>query len=184
MFRKNGSHNALDEYVRLTAAYMRRSDLRVVNLIGNPSKPDRTILDRFADADGVTGVFYYNYDVYYSDYAEFPPYLRRQPARAPAAAAPVPVMGARYYMWTGCDRDLGRHCDGGRVSYSPKSLAAQLMRAAVANASSWDGYSLVAVNIWDYGPSDVVQAVSALDRRRFYIADPETFVERIASRVR
>lgn len=151
-----------DSYAALTAEYMKKSDMHIINIIGN-NMDDQYLLP-YAQQDQIDGIFYY----YYTDYA-----LGKGAIKF---VNDKPVIAARYNLWPFADGTTTP------LYESSASLAAKL-NAASTDVASADAYTLVAVHIWTQGVYDIMNCkVKLNDNVR--VAAPDEFVALIKKNVK
>lgn len=149
----------LGSYASLTAAFMKKADLTIVNVIGGSSPPNIPLssLVPYANQSQISAVFYYPY----SNYAGCGGQI--------AWLNGKPVITARYNLWS--------------AQYeSPQSLAAKLNNAST-DITSPDGYTLVAVHVWTQSVGDVYKCVSLLSNH-VRVVPPDEFVALIKENVK
>ena len=113
--------------------YMAKSDLRIVNVIGNARSPD---LSAYTQCTNIDAVFYYMY----SDYSGWKGKI--------GWSNDKPIIGGRYSLWG--DRE------------TPQSIA-QKLNNEVKDQFSPEGYSLIPVHAWTYTVEDVKKCVAMLN---------------------
>jgi hypothetical protein len=113
--------------------YMKKSDLSIVNVIGNSRNPD---LGAYAACSNIDAVFYYMY----TDYAGWKGKIMWINDK--------PVIGGRFTIWG--DKD------------SPETVA-QKINDCVKNQFDPEGYSLIPVHVWSNTVEDVKRCVNMLN---------------------
>ena len=113
--------------------YMKKSDLSIVNVIGNARNPDLTA---YAQCSNVDAVFYYMY----TDYAGWKGKIMWINDK--------PVIGARFSMWGEKD--------------NPQTVA-QKINESVKSQYQPEGYSLIPVHVWSNSVEDVKKCIGMLD---------------------
>jgi len=153
------SYANLNTYTSLTASYMRKADLTIVNVIGNSNPPAIPVisLSSYLNQTQVNAVFYYPYSNYAGCNGQI------------AWADGKPIITARYNLWTG-------------TFENPQSLAAKL-NASSTDITSPDGYSLVAVHVWTNSVGDVVNCVNLLNNN-IRVVPPDEFAALIEKNVK
>jgi hypothetical protein len=127
--------------------YMKKADLRIVNIIdADDSNNDPTA---YLKQDNIDALFYYSYGANYTGRNGQIDWYKGKPS-----------IGGRYTLW-------------GNLS-SPQSLANQLNQAST-NINTQDGYSLISVHIWDRDVNDVLDCISKLNPNVRVVA-PDEFV--------
>lgn len=140
---------ALDSAAVLLNRFMAKSDLNIVNIIGNNSSD--TYLGPYLKQEHIDAVFYYPYSNY-SGLAGKIKWINDKP-----------VIGGRYNLWSGFN--------------TPTTLASKL-NALPKSTSSVNGYSLIPVHVWSNGVDDILVCADLLDSN-VVIVTPEVFVQRI-----
>jgi hypothetical protein len=150
--------NNREAYCNLTADYMRKSGLHIVNVISDGD--DVESVQSLLHSETVDAVFYYEYSAYQGlgGMISIDPETRK------------PIIGARYQLWKGTFDSID-------------SLALKLNKMST-NPHSEDGYSLIPVNIWQHSVEDVVNLVERLDKQKIQIVGPDVFVKLISENVR
>ncbi|HFE53172.1 MAG TPA: T9SS type A sorting domain-containing protein, partial [Bacteroidetes bacterium] len=133
-------------YASLTAAFMRKADLRVVNVIDDVL--DREALRLLLQQDQIDAVFFYPY----ADYAGLKGRIEWVEDK--------PVVAARFRLWGGFE--------------TTASLAAKLNRLP-RDPDQPSGYSLVAVHVWSNTVDSVVACARKLDEH-VRVVTPSQFV--------
>ncbi len=139
----------LPQFAALTAAFMRKADLRVMNVIDDVL--DRVALRPFLQQDQIAAVFFYPY----ANYAGLNGRIEWIEGK--------PVVAARFRLWGG---------------FETTSSLARKINALPKDPKSPQGYSLVAVHVWTNSVDSVVRCVQLLDER-VRVVTPEVFVELI-----
>lgn len=143
-------------YAALTAEYMKKSDMRVLNIIGN--KFEEPYLSSYLLQDQIDGIFYYDY----ANYAKH--------AGAMTFSNGKPIITARYNLWPD-----PKDANGNMLYEDISSLAAKL-NAASTDITSPEGYTLVAVNIWSQNVSDIMNCIVKLNESKVRVVAPDEFV--------
>lgn len=137
----------LDSASVLLNRYMKKADLRIVNIIdADDSDNDPS---SYLAQDNIDALFYYSYGANYTGRHGKIDWYNDKPS-----------IGGRYTLW-------------GTLS-SPASLAAQLNQAST-DIYSEDGYSLISVHIWSRDVDDVLETISQLGPNVRVVA-PDEFV--------
>ena len=143
----------LDRSCTLMDRYMNKSDLSIVNILGNDY--DYNYFYPFLKQESVEGLFYYDY----SDYS-------KEKGRMDCFAL-KPVISGKYNLWGGFET-----CE---------SLATKLNNE-VKDPSSEEGYSLVAVHAWSNSVDSLLFIQSMLDENVRIVA-PDEFVRLIRENI-
>ncbi len=153
------SYAALGSYASLTADFMKKADLNIVNVIGGSSPPTIPVsyLVPYLNQGQISAVFYYPYSNYAGCNGQV------------AWIDGKPVITARYNLWA-------------PQFESPQSLAAKL-NASSTDITSASGYSLIAVHVWTQSVADVAECVSLLNKNVRVVA-PDEFVALIKKNVK
>ena len=141
------TYGSLNSYASLTNSYMKKADLRILNIIGNSM--DSKYLTPFLQQDQIDGIFYY----YYSNYAQGNGQIYFINGK--------PVITARYNLWS-------------NTFESPESLAEKL-NSLSTDITSKQGYSLIAVHVWTNSVDDVARCASLLNKN-VRVVPPDEFV--------
>ncbi|UGU14916.1 PA14 domain-containing protein [Sinomicrobium kalidii] len=137
----------LEEECNLLNNYMKRADLRIVNIIdADDSDNDPSA---YLKQDNIDALFYYSYGANYTGRQGEIDWYNGKPS-----------IGGRYTLW-------------GTLS-SPRSLATQLNQAST-DIYSEDGYSLIPVHVWSRGVDDVLDCIERLGPNVRVVA-PDEFV--------
>ncbi len=139
----------LAQFAQLTAAFMKKADLRIVNIIGNDSS--RTFLAPYLEQEQIDAVFYYAF----SNYSKGKGAIHWINGK--------PVIFGRYNLWKGFE--------------TPLSLAQKLNRLP-RDARSPNGYSLIPAHVWSKGVPEVVSCANRL-QPDVLVVTPDIFVKRI-----
>lgn len=140
----------LDASCELMNAYLEKSDLSIVNILGNALNDSvyQPEVKSYLEQDRVKGIFYYDY----SNYSMMKGYID--------CYALKPVVAAKYNLWGGFET-----CE---------SLA-QKINEGVKDPRSVDGYTLVAVHAWSNSVDSLLFVNSMLDEGVRVVA-PDEFV--------
>jgi hypothetical protein len=141
------TYGSLDSYASLTNLYMKKADLRILNIIGNSMNSN--YLTPFLQQDQIDAIFYY----YYSNYAQGNGQIYFINNK--------PVITAKYNLWS-------------NTFESPTTLAEKL-NASSTDITSKQAYSLIAVHVWTNSVDDVVSCVSMLNKN-VRVVTPDEFV--------
>ncbi len=139
----------LSRFSGLTAAFMKKADLHIVNIIGNDSS--RAFLAPYLSQNQIDAVFYYDF----SNYSGGKGVIHWISGK--------PVIFGRYNLWQGFE--------------TPLSLAEKLNHLS-RDAHSPQGYSLIPVHVWSNGVSQVVSCANRL-QPDVLVVTPDIFVKRI-----
>lgn len=151
-----------DSYAALTAEYMKKSDMRILNIIGN--NMDDQYLTPYTKQDQIDGILYY----YYTDYALGKGSIKFVDEK--------PVITARYNLWPFADGTTTP------LYESSSSLAAKL-NAASTDITTSDSYTLVAVHIWTQGAYDIMNCIVKLNKEKVRVVAPDEFVALVKKNV-
>lgn len=149
-------------YAALTAEYMKKSDMRILNIIGNQF--DEQYLAPYLLQDQIDGLLYYDY----ADYAK--------EAGAIKFSNGKPIVTARYNLWPFADGTTTP------LYESSTSLAAKLNNAST-DITSADGYTLVAVHIWTQTVTDIMNCAVKLNSEKVRVVAPDEFIALIKKNV-
>ncbi|HEX2983824.1 MAG TPA: hypothetical protein VHO28_09810, partial [Ignavibacteriales bacterium] len=149
-------------YAALTAEYMKKSDMRILNIIGNQF--DEQYLAPYLLQDQIDGLLYYDY----ADYAK--------EAGAIKFSNGKPIVTARYNLWPFVDGTTTP------LYESSASLAAKLNNAST-DITSADGYTLVAVHIWTQTVTDIMNCAVKLNSEKVRVVAPDEFIALIKKNV-
>ena len=144
---------ALDASCDLMNAYMEKSDLSIVNILGN--RYHDSVFHPYLKQEHVDGLFYYDY----SDYSKMKGKMD--------CYALKPVISSKYNLWGGFET-----CE---------SLAEKL-NDGVKDPYSVDGYTLVAVHAWSNSVDSLLFVRSLLDDGIRVVA-PDDFVSLISKNI-
>jgi hypothetical protein len=147
-------YDSLYTYVELMNQYMKKADLKIVNVIGNSSSEQ--YIGPYLEQDNVDALFYYEYS-HYSGLAGKIDWINDKP-----------VIGGRYNLWDGFE--------------SPSSLAAKLNTLS-KDIHSEDGYSLIPVHVWSNNVDSVISCVRKLNAD-VRVVTPDEFVKLILQNLR
>ncbi|MCK5457334.1 MAG: hypothetical protein KAI45_09430 [Melioribacteraceae bacterium] len=146
-------YGSLDSYTTQLNEYMAKSDLNILNIIGN-SMNDEYLLPYLSQSN-IDALFYY----YFSDYAGGKGEIKW--------VAGKPVITGRYKLWEGFE--------------TPSSIAAKLNNLST-DIKSADGYSLIPVHIWSNGVDQIVKCAGLLDEN-VRVVTPDEFVSLIEQNI-
>jgi len=144
---------ALEESCELMDAYMEKSDLSIVNILGN--RYHDSVFHPYLKQENVDGLFYYDY----SDYSKMKGKMD--------CYALKPVISAKYNLWGGFET-----CE---------SLAEKLNNG-LKDPYSVEGYTLVAVHAWSNSVDSLLYVRSLLDDGIRVVA-PDDFVSLISKNI-
>jgi hypothetical protein len=148
------AYTHLNDFVDLTARYMKKADQRILNIIGNSI--DSKYLFPFMQQDQIDAIIYY----YFSDYAGGKGSI--------AWVNDKPVITGRYQLWTG-------------QTDSAESLA-QKINSLPTDITSSKGYSLIPVHVWQNTVGDVAKCISLLNKN-VRVVPPDEFVALIKKNI-
>ena len=137
----------------LMDSYMEKSDLSIVNILGN--RYHDSVFQPYLKQKSVSGLFYYDY----SDYSKMKGKMD--------CYALKPVISARYNLWGGFET-----CE---------SLA-QKLNNGVRDPYSVEGYTLVAVHAWSNSVDSLLHVRSLLNEGIRVVA-PDEFVNLISKNI-
>ena len=146
-------YGSLDSYTTQLNEYMAKSDLNILNIIGN-SINDEYLLPYLSQSN-IDALFYY----YFSDYAGGKGEIKW--------VSGEPVITGRYKLWEGFE--------------TPGSIASKLNNLS-KDIHSADGYSLIPVHIWSNGVNEIVECAELLDEN-VRVVTPDEFVSLIKQNV-
>ena len=141
-------------YCELTSRFMEKTDLRIVNVIGNSKS--KIYLKPYLDQPNIDAVFFY----YYSNYAAGRGTINWINGK--------PVIAARYNLWDG-------------VFDTPSTLANRLNNLS-RDIHSPGGYSLIPVHVWTDGVDQVLDCVNRL-KKDVRVVTPDEFVALIKQNI-
>ena len=144
---------ALEVSCNLMNEYLNKSDLSIVNILGNEF--DEAVFHQFLKQEHVDGLFYYDY----SDYS-------KEKGRMDCFAL-KPVIAGKYNLWGGFE--------------SCESLAEKLNNEN-KDPYSQDGYSLVAVHNWSNSVDSLLYVRSLLEQG-VRVVSPDEFVQLISKAI-
>jgi len=144
---------ALAESCDLMNEYLDKSDLSIVNILGNEF--DEAVFHQYLKHEHVDGLFYYDY----SNYSKLEGLMD--------CFALKPVISAKYNLWGGFET-----CE---------SLAEKL-NAEIRDPYSEDGYSLVAVHSWSNSVDSLLYVRSLLEQG-VRVVSPDEFVSLISKAI-
>ncbi len=139
----------LSNFVALTAAFMKKADLHIVNIIGN--NRSEAALAPYLNRKEIDAIFYYDFTNYSSGHGAID-WINGKP-----------VICGRYNLWKGFE--------------TPLSLAEKLNQLP-RDVHSPQGYSLIPVHVWSNGVEQVLDCVHHLNNN-VQVVTPDVFVNRI-----
>ena len=142
-------YNALISQCELLNRYMEKSDLGIVNIIGN--KLDDLSLYPYLSQPNIDGVFYYDYANYSSHNGEI------------LFVNNKPVVTARYNLWGGFESSYSL---ASKINNSPK------------NCHSKNGYSLIPVHNWSNSVDSILNCIY-LFNENITVVSPDEFIHLI-----
>ncbi len=146
-------YGSLNSYTTQLNEYLAKSDLNILNIIGNSM--DDEYLIPYLNQSNIDALFYY----YFSDYAGGKGEIKWISGK--------PVITGRYKLWDGFD--------------TPSSIATKLNNLST-DINSADGYSLIPVHIWSNGVDEIVECAELLDEN-VRVVTPDEFVALIKQNV-
>ena len=146
-------YSNLNSYCNLLNDFMNKSDLNIVNIIGN--NENHLTLYPYLIQDNIKGIFYYDYAKYSKLNGEITFYNNK------------PIITARYNLWGGFE--------------SPSSLIEKINNQPKDPYSS-NGYSLIPVHNWSYSVDTILKIVEGFDNRINVVA-PDEFLNLITSKL-
>jgi|TARA_B110000305_G_scaffold19473_3_gene18025 hypothetical protein len=144
---------ALESSCALMNSYLEKSDLSIVNILGNAY--DEPLFHSYLKQESVDGLFYYDYSNYSKMQGKMDCYALK------------PVISAKYNLWGGFE--------------SCESLASKL-NDEVKDPYSTDGYSLIAVHAWS-NSVDSLLLVRSLLNEGIRVVAPDEFVALISEAI-
>eukprot|EP01052_Picozoa_sp_SAG31_P055263 SAG31_NODE_15163_length_767_cov_1.128743_1_plen_216_part_10 len=180
------SYSSIDSFATKTAAFMAKSDMRILNVIADQLSDEWAV--PLLSEPQIDAVIYYNY----SDYAGMchsTPGLPMMPGCSPirwidglpGGQAPKPVVGGRMNLWSGVgSKKWGpcpEHCGGKPGFENVSTLIAKLKNETLApkNASDPNGYSVIPVHVWTHTVADVAAVVEELGPG-FTVVTPDDYI--------
>ena len=133
--------------------YMIKSDLKIVNIIGN--NDNDFYLYPFVQQESVNAVFYYDFANYSSLNGNIK-FINNKPIRS-----------GRYNLWGGFENTI--------------SLASKINNQS-KNPYSENGYSLIAVHNWSNSVDSIIKCVSLFDNN-IRVVSPDKFVNLIKQNI-
>eukprot|EP00698_Gefionella_okellyi_P001957 TRINITY_DN11836_c0_g1_i1.p1 TRINITY_DN11836_c0_g1~~TRINITY_DN11836_c0_g1_i1.p1 ORF type:complete len:670 (-),score=165.62 TRINITY_DN11836_c0_g1_i1:57-2066(-) len=149
---------ALDAFAQLTAEFMQRADLQVLNIINDAS--GSASVDPFLQQTAISAVFDYYGDCYTGAGGDI------------SWSNGKPIVGGRAAFWG----------SGGGCQHSAAQLA-QVLRLLPKDLHNPQSYSLVPVHVWTHNVSEVVELVAALGQDYFDVLTPSQFVAKLSANV-
>jgi hypothetical protein len=134
---------------QLLDKYLDKTDMHIVNVIGNRHNPD---LSAYTQLKNIDAIFYYTYGENYTGLNGKIMWSNNKP-----------IIGARYALW------------GDKTQ---SQVLAQKLNAEVKNQFQPEGYSLIPVHVWTQSVEDVKKCISLLDGDVRVVA-PDDFVRLI-----
>ena len=162
------SANALDALANLTAAYMAKADMRLVNVLGHGEGYSAAQILPYVLQPQIDAVFYYNYDNYAGLRGNIT-WLNDKP-----------VIGGRFSLWGDGSNPSG-------PTFCNTTMLVDRLLALPRDPSSADGYSLIALHAWSHNVSDALAVATALAARApgaVDIVTPAELVARVKRSVR
>tara|TARA_B110000444_G_scaffold58151_1_gene54157 strand:- start:1661 stop:3460 length:1800 start_codon:yes stop_codon:yes gene_type:complete len=146
-------YSELNSYCHLLNDFMIKSDLNIVNIIGNDES--NLNLYPYLIQDAIKGIFYYDYSNYSKLNGQITFYNNK------------PIICARYNLWGGFE--------------SPSSIIEKINNLP-KDPYSEDGYSLIPVHNWSYSVDTLIQIVQGFDENINVVA-PDEFLNLITSKL-
>ena len=146
-------YSDLNSYCSLLNDFMIKSDLKIVNIIGNDERP--ITLYPYLIQENINGIFYYDYAKYSKLNGEIMFYNEK------------PIITARYNLWGGFE--------------SPSSLIEKI-NSLPKDPYSQDGYSLIPVHNWSYSVDTILKIVEGFDDKINVVA-PDEFLNLIKDKL-
>ena len=146
-------YSDLNSYCNLLNEFMIKSDLNIVNIIGNDE--NHLTLYPYLIQENIKGIFYYDYSKYSKLNGEITFYNNK------------PIISARYNLWGGFE--------------SPSSLVEKINNLPKDPYSS-DGYSLIPVHNWSFSVDTIIKITEGFDNKINVVA-PDEFLNLITSKL-
>ena len=146
-------YSDLNSYCNLLNDFMIKSDLNIVNIIGNDES--HLTLYPYLIQENIKGIFYYDYAKYSKLNGEITFYNNK------------PIISARYNLWGGFE--------------SPSSLIEKINNLPKDPYSS-EGYSLIPVHNWSYSVDTIIKIAEGFDDKINIVA-PDEFLNLISSKL-
>jgi len=146
-------YSDLNSYCDLLNDFMVKSDLNIVNIIGNDES--HLTLYPYLIQENIKGIFYYDYSKYSKLNGEISFYNNK------------PIISARYNLWGGFE--------------SPTSLVEKINNLPKDPYSS-DGYSLIPVHNWSYSVDTILEIAKGFDEKINIVA-PDEFLNLITAKL-
>jgi hypothetical protein len=146
-------YTSLESYCYLLNDFMVKSDLNIVNIIGNDES--NLTLYPYLIQDAIKGIFYYDYSKYSKLNGQITFYNDK------------PIICARYNLWGGFE--------------SPSTLVEKINNAP-KDPYSEEGYSLIPVHNWSYSVDTLIKIVEGFDENINVVA-PDEFLNLISSKL-
>jgi len=143
----------LVEFADLTAKFMQKSDLQIVNILG--MNPAAQFVSPFLEQENIDAIFYYMFN----DYSGLNGSISWVNGK--------PVIGGRFNLWQGFE--------------TPESLAEKL-NAMPTNTEISEGYSLIPVHAWSMTVDSVIECQSLLNPN-VRVVKPDEFVQLIQQNI-
>jgi hypothetical protein len=139
--------NGLDSAAAITSRMMQKSDLHILNIIGNVFSD--SLFAPYLNEPNIDAIFYYDY----TNYSGL--------TGLASCANGKPVISARFNLWT--------------APYDP-TIAATIINEAAKDPSSPAGYSLIDVNVWTNSVDSILITISKFDSS-VRVVTPDAFVK-------
>ena len=133
--------------------YLERSDLSIVNILGNSDNP--RILSHFTEMEHVDGVFYYDYGNYSKGEGKI------------YCDSWKPIVQSRFNLWGGFET-----CES----------MAEKLNSLPKTPENEDGYSLIAVHAWSNSVDSLLYVKSLLENN-VRVVSPDEFVYLISRNI-
>ena len=166
---EGAGQGALDALTALSAAFMAKNDLRLVNVLGRSSVPQRAVVESYLQHDAIDALFFYPY----SDYSGLHGSITW-------SSNGKPIIGGRFNLWGNGSSPQGP------TFFNATGLASALL-AQARDPGLPAGYSLVPLHAWSHTPADAAQVmalVSAAAPGAVEAVTPAQFVARIIANVK
>ena len=143
----------LDAQAKVMNDYLQKSDLSIVNILGNDDAP--SVISKISEMDAVEGIFYYDYGNYSKGEGKISCYDWK------------PIINSSYNLWGGFETCQSIAEKVNQKSRDPKSP---------------DAYTLVAVHAWSNSVDSLLLISSLLDQDVRIVA-PDDFVRLVKENI-
>jgi len=144
----------LQGFASLTNKYMKKADMRIVNILGN--NDNSQYLLPYLQQDNIDAIFYYFYSNYSGGQGKVT-FVNNKP-----------VIYGRYNLWDG---------------FETSTSLAKKLNLASKNIYSSAGYSLVPVHVWSRSVTDVMNCIKQLNSN-VRVVSPDEFVSLISKNLK